>query len=878
MGCSGALYQPTQPVNPARIESSVRSVPLDDGYWVWRVSYPTGRFHSRWLLESVAEHDRMTARMPAGTSLAADGRGATTGLLDPSRATELGPRPLDSSTSVQRSYGNVSGRTNVLLTHPTDPSIAWLGSDGGGVWKTTNCCDSATQWSPKTDRPELASIAIGAMALDPADPNVLYAGTGDHRRNRSFTFGAGGLLKSVDGGENWALLGAEVFNPVYTQPIGDFPQYRAISTIAIDPRDSARLIVGTNHGLYLSADAGQTWTGPCLSNSFVDQRQDVTGLIAQDIGGATRLIVAIGAIGRESGVRPNLTENGANGIYAAQLGAGVACPSSWQLLSTGGPWPEGAGSGIPYHQPGGNSLRRLDLAVAPSDPQTIYVQRQQAGVYRSQDGGISWEQRSSMPADFSTGCVGSAYGSGINFQDYNAGLIVSPTDPNVVFLSSTDLWRSADGGASFHNLTCGYDQLAPNVPGYVHVDQHARAYVNGDPQRLLIGHDGGVSYTANAMAAQPDFQNLNDSLATIEFYSGALSPGFNDPDVASRFIVGGAQDNGGATAAWLSGDTPGIATWQKRMGSDVTHVQIEPILGQRIYYSIVWAGIFVAIGGYDQSATTSASVGWLDDRIGFLAPFRLYTNGGEDSCPASTGCQRMLVGTHRVWEHLSGGIPNTDWYINSPDLTKALLNDYDLEVINALEFVPSDPDMAYVGTNDGNFWRGHGLGSGIPNTAVWVDLTGNNQTLPNRPIMDVAPHPLDPDSALVGLAGFDQNTPSTPGHVYRVECLPGCQSISWSNRSGNLPNIPVNALLINPNRPEQVYAGTDWGLYFTDDINQTPVQWHRFEGQLPNVMIWDLVHDHGATSLGIFTRSRGAWVFPLAGPDLLHVDGFESVP
>jgi hypothetical protein len=208
-------------------------------------------------------------------------------------------------------------------------------------------------------------------------------------------------------------------------------------------------------------------------------------------------------------------------------------------------------------------------------------------------------------------------------------------------------------------------------------------------------------------------------------------------------------------------------------------------------------------------------------------------------------------------------LPNTSWYINSPDLTKRLTTTPNLSIINRVKFAYSDPRRALVGTNDGNVWAGLELGGGRTNSARWVNLTGANGTLPDRPVMDIANDPLAPDIGYAVLAGFDQNTPATPGHVYRVDCGTDCTSFRWSNRSGNLPNIPVNAILLNPNVPGQAFAGTDWGLYYTDHIDSLAPIWSRFAADLPSAMVWDLVIDRGATTLAIFTRSRGAYVWPL---------------
>jgi hypothetical protein len=254
---------------------------------------------------------------------------------------------------------------------------------------------------------------------------------------------------------------------------------------------------------------------------------------------------------------------------------------------------------------------------------------------------------------------------------------------------------------------------------------------------------------------------------------------------------------------------------------------------------------------------------WGGDRAGFLMYYDLYKFGGDDTCPPTIGCQRMLAGTYRVWESLSGGLPNNSWYVNSPDLTKRLTTTPNLSIINRVKFAYSDARRALVGTNDGNVWAGLDLGGGHTNSAHWVNLTGANAILPNRPVMDVASDPHTPDIGYAVLAGFDQNTPATPGHVYRVDCSAGCASFQWSDRSGNLPNIPVNAILLNPNVPGQAFAGTDWGLYYTDRIDAVAPRWSRFDAGLPSAMVWDLVIDRGATTLAIFTRSRGAYVWPL---------------
>jgi hypothetical protein len=210
-------------------------------------------------------------------------------------------------------------------------------------------------------------------------------------------------------------------------------------------------------------------------------------------------------------------------------------------------------------------------------------------------------------------------------------------------------------------------------------------------------------------------------------------------------------------------------------------------------------------------------------------------------------------------------VPASSWYANSPDLTKNTLADRSF--INQLTYSAALSTTAIVGTNDGNVQYGFGLGQGTANSATWVNVTGGNSVLPNRPVLDVATDLFNPLVGYAALGGFDQNTPSTPGHVYRVTCTANCATFTWLNKSGNLPNVPIDSIIANPNFPQQVFAGSDWGLYFTDDINQASPTWFKFNVGMPNVMIWDMAIDRGSTTLALFTRGRGAYAWPLpTGP------------
>jgi hypothetical protein len=839
-------------------------------YFYHRVSYPTGQFDPAWYLEARAQDDQIQRGVPAGEVTYDRAASLSPLALDPNRFTSLGPQPLQSNGCINCfSYGLVSGRTNVIAIDPVTPNVAYLGSNGGGVWKTTNCCSASTTWTVTTDDPLLSTIAIGDIVIDPNDHNTVYAGTGDLRYG-SFSFGSAGLLKSTDQGETWTVLGADVFNAAFPQPGGLFPQYQAIGKVQVDPNDSSRVVVGTKTGLFMSYDAGETWAGPCVTNNFTTQRQDTTGLILRDIGDDTQIYVFIGVRGFATTVQVGLEQNGANGVYRALVPAS-GCPTGWETLSRAdNGWPAGTAVGIPVNTAtgAGNILGRMDAAISPSNPDVIYVAVQAIlatstsqrggllGVWRTTDGGLTWQQRSNRTG--LTGCAGD-----YTQNWYDQVIAVDPNNPDLTYLGTVDLFRSTNGGTTYVNLTCGYTGGTT-----VHVDQHALAYLPGSSSVLLAGGDGGAYVTLNANAASPLFTQLNNTLSTLEFYSGDITANFATS--AQPGINGGMQDNGSAVYVWTSG-SPTEAVWQVRRGGDGMFARIEPVLGQRWYQESQNGALAVSTTG-PYGPQTTASGAWTGDRRSFIFPYEIQKNG----CPP-TGCVNMIAGSYRVFESVNGAIGGTDaarWYINSGDLTKNTLADRSF--INQLNYAWSDNSRAIVGTNDGNVQMGFNLGLGVANSASWVNVTGGNALLPNRPILDVFQDPTDPLLGYAAVGGFDQNTPATPGHVFQVTCTANCASFTWLDKSGNLPNIPVNAIMANPNFPQQVFAGTDWGLYYTNDIHAATPEWYRFQAGLPNVMIWDMTIDAGATTLALWTRSRGAYVWPLPGAPYYTCPDFDG--
>ncbi|MDQ3930881.1 MAG: hypothetical protein M3328_17260, partial [Chloroflexota bacterium] len=521
-------------------------------YWLTRVTYPTGKFQTQWLVDAAKQDANIKESVPQG-KVTYSRRASTSPLvLNTNGWTALGPQPAQSTgCSGCFQFGHVSGRVNDIEIDPATPNVAYIATVGGGVWKTTNCCTASTTWFPVTDDPLISTLSVDDLSIDPNDHNTVYVGTGDLNFG-SFSMGSIGVLKSTDAGSTWAVKGANVFTPYYPQPAGVYPQYQAIGKVEADPNNPNVVVAGTKTGIYLSYNGGDTWTGPCFTNSYNTQRQDVTGLILSDAGSFTNMYVAIGARGVSTTVQLNLSENGANGIYKTTIPVS-GCPLSWVTTTRGdNGWPLGTSNGIPQYLPNGNQIGRIDMAIAPSDANTLYAVVQAInppspgqrysplGVWRTTDAGATWEQRAGPGRD------GSATGDWLGCDNtgaqswYNQHIEVDPNNPDVVLVDAIDIFKSINGADTFTNITCGY---ANSTFKSVHVDQHALEYVPGSSTNMLAGNDGGVYVTQNMTATNVNditFSQLNDSLNTIEFYAGDITANFaisNSPGVNA-----GAQD------------------------------------------------------------------------------------------------------------------------------------------------------------------------------------------------------------------------------------------------------------------------------------------------------------------------------------------------
>ena len=588
------------PVPGAGSHSEADGLAQLEQYWHDRLTYPTGRFDPAWVRAAAAQHAGMTSGVPAGQHLKLNF--ANPNALSTTNFTALGPQPERmTGCSGCFDYTTTEGRVNVIAIDPTTTSngsiVAYSGAVGGGVWKTTNCCSASTTWTVVTDDPLISTTAIDTITIDPSNHNTVYAGTGDLNFG-SFAMGSQGILKSMDAGATWTVLGENVFGMIYNEPAGQYPQYNAVGKVRVDPNNSSKVVAGTKQGLYFSYDAGVNWTGPCFTNNFSTQRQDVTGLELSNMGGTTRIVAAIGTRGFPTAVQYDLGKNGANGLYSATMGSS-GCPSFTSIASnangfvfgnqvTGSPYttgaPMNAGNGTPCDYPisGGNGtcgastnqLGRIDIAVAPSNANYIYAQVQsivwnnnggcgntngcQLGAWASTDGGASW----------------SLYGG---FSRRRARKLWHAIMRRTGTIRASPLTRITPTASSSTPSTSGLQraqELCGTIPPAV-IPARTRTpctwtnmLSHSCPVRpafwrseTMVASHGTTNADIVNQTTDPTWFNMDTGINTIEFYSGDISGNF--ANAAAPQASGGSQDNGSSSVTF-AGTPTGPVLWQNR--------------------------------------------------------------------------------------------------------------------------------------------------------------------------------------------------------------------------------------------------------------------------------------------------------------------------
>lgn len=814
-----------------------------------------------------------------------------------------GPKPLDTvgTTNNAYRYGITAGRVAAggLAVDPNNPGVAYAAFAAGGLWKTTTLGLPVVTWVPLWDDKDFVTQAASAIEIDPTNSNVVYAGTGDWPARDQF---GEGIMKTTDGGVTWTQLGADVFTPYSpTHPAaGNRWDNQNVKVIQVDPKAPDTVLVGTRYDLYLSNDGGSSWqicpfgngyTNPAVNGGVQKGINRISGIYLDSRGTSTVAYVAVGY--------QFTNGNGDNGVYRFTIPAS-GCPS-WpsDFTTLFGGFPAGTGNGVNGDVTGGGGSVtgriELDGAIGPDGKLTLYAQVSEGvntaveGTYvlRPDGGSTAWTK---LAGSTSTGYKNCAGGTESTGQDwYDLFVAVDPSNDKTLYIGHIDVFKATVNSTytsmTLTDLTNVYSTGCPSY-GKVHPDQHAFAFVPGTSgSTFLLGNDGGVYQNTNRGDVNA-WKQLNDSFNTNQFYAGQIGADFAGSGMGGvQWIFGGMQDNG--NSSWDSTEPTQLATGRS-VGGDGFFTSFDPIGGTETAgwwiteytYGSMYCSSTGADGPFSSfrcGPTQRGSADW-------SAPFLLDTLHCH-----STQCRNYIFGEDYVHAAGSYGSSGPAWSrVSSGSLVKTSAGS-----IIAANFAPSNPKAAVVGTSDGKVWWSETMYTGTgctqaaantasfactPNTkATWRDVDSTNAVLPNRAVLGVAADPADHTRVYAAVGGFDENTPATPGHLFQFKW----NGSAWTraNKTGNLPNVPASAVAVNPHNRKQVFVGTYFGFYYTDDIDAATPVWVRYQWGLPNTVIKYLTIDRGpasspglGTTLAAFTYGRGVYAIklPTAGSFPVH--------
>jgi photosystem II stability/assembly factor-like uncharacterized protein len=657
--------------------------------------------------------------------------------------------------------GQFSGRVVSIAVDPESDDHWLIGAGQGGVWETK---DAGATWNVRTDDQE--SLAMGAIAFAPNRPRIIYAGTGEASFSGDSYAGAG-LLKSTDGGASWRAIAVPTFDRLAFSDIAVKPDQARIvlaaTTSAGFGRGFSRSPASPTPGIFRSVDGGAMWI-KVLTGEASDLEVNPENFYQQYAG-----------IG-------NPTSDPRNGLYRSEDGG-----QSWAVVD--GPWntlAEGVG--------------RVELAIAPSDPEVLYIAIQDAFDASGGDGGLlgiwmtnnawspdpTWLQLS-PPAICGTQCW------------YDLILTVDRGNSTILYAGGIALYR--------YNGTTWTSILGP-----IHVDQHAFAWVGN---RLIVGNDGGVFSTPNGGTT---WSNHNTNLSITQFYDGRLHP--SDPD----FVLAGSQDNG--TERWT-----GQIAWQQFFGGDGGDNAIAT--NNPNYWAFSTQNLFIrrTLNGGLTSVAADAGI----DRTG--APFIARL----EKCPYDDDV--FIAGSNNLWRTTNFFSGSTaTWTANGPEMNVP---------ITAVAFASADVSCrTYAfGTSTGQ------LRLTTDGGETWNDLDTSGY-VPNRYVTDLAFDDINSNILYVTLSGFDEGTPGQPGHVFKT--LNATAAVpAWSNVSPPV-NLPANSIAIAPFR-NAIYAGTDRGVWRSRNGG---VRWIHMgpRSGMPNVAVFELQVNPVTEVIAAFTHGRGAFL------------------
>ncbi len=675
------------------------------------------------------------------------------------KSSELSPNALSWS---QVGPSNIGGRIRAIAVHPSDPNTVYLGAVAGGVWKSTN---GGSTWTALNDFME--NLAVCALVIDPANPNIIYAGTGEGFFNLDAIRGAG-IFKSTDAGNSWARLSSTNNSNFYY-----------VNDLDINSTNGT-LYAATRKGLFASTDGGNSFTGLLTGSGGADVH-------CTDI-----------EIAYTSPVR----------IYTA---FGLFNQSAIWLSSDGG---------VTFNQNySQTNMGRIEIAISKSNPLVAYASFMSLSTYGAghfvvtTNGGSSWSAVNIPGPSFSGA---STYLGSQGWYDHI--LAVDPDNPNILLAGGIDNWKTTNAGSSWTQKTNWYSQSG--APPYAHADQHVYAFAPSNSNIVYLGNDGGIYKSTNKGET---WTAINNNLPITQFYYGAVNP-------TGTVYAGGTQDNGTLR-------TTGSLSWSEILGGDGGATEIDFNNPNIIYMEYVNFAFFKSTNG---GATFFKAMNGIPtgpnlydgttDRTLFITPFSMDPNNSNI----------IVGGTYRVWRTTNGA---ANWTAISGDLTGDGTGQNGANISTVI-VAKGNSNVIYVGCSNGRVQVTTDAG------ASW---NLRNSGLPTLYATRIATDPNSPATAYVTFSGF-----SSGNKIFKTTNY----GVNWTNISGNLPNIPVNCIVVNPADANNLFVGTDLGVFSTTNGGSS---WVQDVNGMANVPVSDLDYRSSDNKLFAATHGRSMFVATIGG-------------
>lgn len=668
---------------------------------------------------------------------------------------------------------NVGGRTRAILIDKNNPARIFAGGVSGGLWVSNN---GGQSWSRVQDG---IDMNIAVVSLAQAANGDIYVGTGEGMYYSASGLESQGILgqgvyKSTDGGNTFTYL----TSTTPSSPNSSGASWTSVGRLACDPVNPDRIYASTNRGFWISDDGGQSWTEEGLTGS--SSSRDVE--VASD-----------GRVYLQYSTRVYVSPNGNPGTFT-------------QLAD------------IP------SSSGRIELAVAPSDPNTLYVVttngNEHTGIYVTNDGGATFEQ---ISAGASTQFSPLAPQAG-----YNLALGVFPNNKDKFLIGGIQLWQY-ERGVGFQRIASEF--RAPGNTLYVHADKHTFAFHPTNPNIYYIGSDGGIGYTSNGGQT---FTERNKGYNVTQFYTLAMT--------ADGRPMGGTQDN---SCPFVDGSGNTARAARIVGGGDGAAVGISQVNDQHVFYSSQYGGC-----NRSSNAGSSGSSIWPQSMVNedldhpdfhsttpgqsgfasFIAAMDLWhdpVDSNNYTVMASVG--NGIWFSKNIWDFSK----DTEWWRMTTNGGAHAIK------------ISDDGDVAYI-TYFGSLVRVKGLlGASDSLTGHWKSDQSvlDIQTVwsgASRLVTDVAINPDNTDEVVFTLGQYGSTSSSVYYSNNANDATP-----TWTAVQGNLPNMPVySATFVRGNAGTAlsgvVLLGTEFGLFATEDIDAGSVVWEEENEGLDRVPIFQL--------------------------------------